>query len=149
MAAGAFLVNSGLTKLKAEKETREQLHGFASGTYPVFEKLRPDQFTMALGAAELALGGSLLLPFAVGDGVAGLGLTSFASGLAGLYMKTPGMRQEGSVRPTREGIALAKDSWLVGIGLTLTLSGLTTRRMNRLERRAQKLRGEAKAKGGD
>jgi hypothetical protein len=29
------------------------------------------------------------------------------------------MREPGSIRPTQQGIAVAKDSWLVGIGLTL------------------------------
>ena len=137
MAAGAFLVNSGLTKLKADKDDHERVHGFASGTYPVLQNVPPDQFAMALGASEVALGGALMLPFAVGDSLAGLGLSSFAAGLIGLYAQTPGMRQEGSVRPTQQGIPLAKDVWLVGIGATLLLSGLTTRRINRLERKAK------------
>ena len=149
MAAGAFLVNSGLNKLKAEKESHENLHGFASGTYRVVNNVKPEQFGMALGAGELALGGALLLPVAIGDGLAGLGLTSFASGLMGLYMKTPGMCQEGSVRPTQQGMALAKDSWLVGIGLTLMLSGLGSRRRNRLERKAKRRKEEAKAANAD
>jgi hypothetical protein len=145
MATGAFLVNAGLTKLKADKEEHERVHGFASGTYPMFQNMAPDQFTMALGASEVALGGALLSPFAVGDALAGLGLTTFASGLMGLYAQTPGMRQEGSVRPTQKGIPLAKDIWLVGIGATLLLSGLTTRRINRLERKATR-RGRKGAK---
>jgi hypothetical protein len=141
VAAGAFLVNSGLNKLKAEKETAQQVHGFATGTYPFLENVPPEQFTKLLGASEVGLGGALLMPVLVGDGLAGLGLSAFAGGLLGLYAKTPGMRQEGSIRPTQEGTALAKDSWLAGIGLALMASSVTSRRLSRLER---KVKGKAK-----
>lgn len=144
-AAGAFILNSGLTKLKAEKETAQHLHGFASGTYPMLENLPPEQFAKALAATEIALGGALLLPVVVGDGLAGLGLTAFASGLLGLYAKTPGMRQEGSVRPSQDGTALAKDVWLAGMGLTLMASSLESRRISHLEEKAKKRRKEPKA----
>lgn len=137
-AAGAFILNSGLTKLQAEKETHQRLHGFASGAYPFLENVPPEQFGKALGASEVALGGALLMPALVGDGLAGLALSSFAGGLLGLYTKTPGMRREGSVRPSQEGTALAKDSWLAGIGLTLMVSSLTSRRLSRLERKASR-----------
>jgi hypothetical protein len=33
------------------------------------------------------------------------------------------MRQEGSIRPSQEGIGLAKDVWLLGAGMTLVLDG--------------------------
>ncbi|MGH3599083.1 MAG: hypothetical protein ACRDQH_02200 [Pseudonocardiaceae bacterium] len=29
---------------------------------------------------------------------------------SGLYLRTPGMRQQGSLRPTENGVALAKDA---------------------------------------
>lgn len=144
LAAGAYILNSGLTKLQADKETQHQLHGFASGAYPVLENAPPEQFGKALAASEIALGGSLLMPVLIGDGLAGLALTSFASGLLGLYLKTPGMRQEGSVRPSKDGTALAKDTWLVGIGLTLVLSSIGSRRSARLERKAKKRASEKK-----
>ena len=57
--------------------------------------------------------------------LAGAGLTAFSSGLLGLYVRTPGMRKKGSPFPTQQGITLAKDVWLVGIGLGLILDGLT------------------------
>jgi hypothetical protein len=53
--------------------------------------------------------------------LAGAALTAFGGGLLSLYVRTPGMRQEGSIRPTQAGTALAKDVWLVGAGLTLLL----------------------------
>ncbi|MDA8309227.1 MAG: hypothetical protein M0Z46_01190 [Actinomycetota bacterium] len=137
LAAGAFILNSGLNKLQADKETHHQLHGFAAGAYPFLESAPPEQFGKALAGAEVALGGALLMPVVVGDGLAGLALTSFAGGLLGLYLNTPGMRQEGSVRPSKEGTALAKDVWLFGIGLTLTASSLAGRRAARREQRAK------------
>ncbi len=145
-AAGAFILNSGLTKLQAEKETHQRLHGFASGAYPFLENVPPEQFGKALGASEVALGGALLMPALVGDGLAGLALSSFAGGLLGLYTKTPGMRREGSVRPSQEGTALAKDSWLAGIGLTLMVSSLTSRRLSRLERKASRRKASRRKK---
>jgi hypothetical protein len=59
--------------------------------------------------------------------VAGAALTAFSGGLIGLYLRTPGMRREGSLRPTQPGVPLAKDAWLVGIGLGLMADGLTDR----------------------
>jgi hypothetical protein len=51
--------------------------------------------------------------------LAGLGLTTFSGALLGRYLKTPGMHREGSVRPTQQGTPLAKDVWMLGIGLSL------------------------------
>ncbi|GAB3174157.1 hypothetical protein [Streptomyces incanus] len=34
-----------------------------------------------------------------------------------MYPRTPGTREEGSLRPTQQGTALAKDVWLIGIGI--------------------------------
>jgi hypothetical protein len=59
--------------------------------------------------------------------VAGLGLTAFSAGLLGLYLRIPGMHQRGSLKPTEDGMAIAKDSWLLGIGLSLITSGLKRR----------------------
>jgi hypothetical protein len=44
-----------------------------------------------------------------------------------LYLRTPGMRDEGSLRPTQQGIPLAKDAWMVGIGLALMVDEVTER----------------------
>ena len=56
--------------------------------------------------------------------LAGAALTAFSAGLAGLYLRLPGMRQEGGLRPSPQGIPLAKDTWLVGIGVSLVLEEL-------------------------
>jgi hypothetical protein len=68
----------------------------------------------------------VLLPF-VPAGVAGAALTAFSAGLIGLYLRTPGMRREGSLRPTEQGVPLAKDVWLVAIGASLVLDDLSGR----------------------
>jgi hypothetical protein len=60
--------------------------------------------------------------------VAGAALTTFAAGLLGLYLRTPGMRQEGSLRPTQDGTALAKDVWMLGIGLGFIVDAVTATR---------------------
>jgi hypothetical protein len=59
---------------------------------------------------------------------AGAALASFSSALLGLYLKTPGMREPGSLRPTEQGIPLAKDIWMAGIGTALILDSLEGRR---------------------
>ena len=124
---GAFILNSGLTKLRGGQETAEGVHGFATAAYPEFKRLRPEQFTKLLATSEIALAAALLTPM-VPPAVAGAGLTAFSAGLLGLYLKVPGLRQEGSLKPTEEGMAIAKDSWLLGIGLDLLLSGMGRRR---------------------
>lgn len=55
---------------------------------------------------------------------AGTALTAFSGGLLGLYLRTPGMHEEGSVRLTQQGMPLAKDVCLAGIGASLTLDGV-------------------------
>lgn len=117
-ATGAFILNSGLSKLKSDdEELHKGIHGMASTAYPQFQSIDPKTFTKALGAGETALGVALLAPF-VGPGLAGAGLTAFAAGLTGLYLRIPGMTQDG-IRPSQQGIALAKDSWLLAIGVAL------------------------------
>jgi hypothetical protein len=124
IAAGAFILNSGVGKWSADEETAARLHGFAVGTYPFLAKLKPGDFVKLLSVSELALGAALLLPV-VPAAVAGAGLTAFSGGLLGLYVKTPGMRKDGTPFPTQQGIALAKDVWMLGIGLGLVIDGLT------------------------
>jgi hypothetical protein len=125
IAAGAFILNSGLGKWSADEETAAQLHGFAAGAYPFLSKIKPKDFVKLLSAAEIALGAALLVPV-IPSAVAGAGLTAFSGGLLGLYARTPGMRKDGTPFPTQQGIALAKDVWMVGIGLGLVIDDLTS-----------------------
>ena len=120
---GAFILNSGLSKRGLPEEAAAGLHGMAAGALPQLSSVRPKTFATGLSGAEMALGAALLLPF-VSPVVAGAGLTAFGAGLVNLYLKTPGLREQGSIRPTPDGVALAKDVWLVGAGLTLLLDGI-------------------------
>src|SRR4051812_24593560 len=138
ISAGAFILNSGLGKRGADAQTAAGLHGFAAGTYPFLKSVPPQQFVQGLATAEIAIGAALLTPF-VPTVVAGAALTAFSGGLLGLYLRTPGMRKPGSLAPTQEGLALAKDSWLVGIGLSILIRGLIDRKPRVTLKRAQKL----------
>lgn len=126
LATGVFILNSGLSKWSADEETAAGLHGTAVGTYPFLSRIKPKDFTRLLSVGEIALGSALLLP-AVPPAVAGAGLTAFAAGLLGIYGRTEGMRMEDGVRPTQQGIPLAKDAWLLGIGLGLVVDSITDR----------------------
>ena len=122
LATGGYIVNSGLTKLDAEDDQAKKLHSMASGAYPAVAELEPRAFARLLSVAEVALGVALIAPI-VPSRLAGLGLGAFSGGLVGMYLRTPGMHREGSIRPTSDGMALAKDVWMLGIALTLLMDG--------------------------
>ena len=127
VATGAYIVNSGLSKQNLEGQAAEGVHGMASNAIPPLNRIPPEQFAKILSTGEIALGAALLIPF-VPSALVGAALAGFSAGLVQLYLKTPGMRQPGSLKPTQEGIGLAKDVWLVGAGLTLLLDGLPKRK---------------------
>jgi hypothetical protein len=121
-SAGAYILNSGVTKRQAP-EAAEHLHGAASTAYPQVAEVPPERFATALSAGEIAVGGLLLTPV-VPTGLAGLALTGYSGALLGLYLRSPGLTDEGGVRPTEEGAGSAKDVWLLGIGLALVLDAI-------------------------
>ncbi|MEV0158317.1 hypothetical protein AB0H57_32180 [Micromonospora sp. NPDC050686] len=127
VSIGAFILNSGLGKRTLEGQAAAAMHGMAVGAIPQLEQYEPERFAKLLSRAEIALGAALLAPF-VPSLLAGAGLAAFGAGLVQLYLRTPGMREGSSVRPSQAGIGLAKDVWLVGAGLTLVLDSLTHRR---------------------
>src|SRR3712207_3353519 len=133
ISAGAFILNSGLGKREADEQAAAGMHGFATGTYPFLGKMQPQQFATALSTAEIAIGAALLTPF-VPTAVAGAALTAFSGGLLGLYLKTPGMRKEGSLAPTEQGLSIAKDVWLLGIGVGLLVRGTVDREPRRVRK---------------
>ncbi|MGG7570744.1 hypothetical protein [Streptomyces sirii] len=116
LATGAFILNTGLMKLRADQGTAEGLHAMARTAYPFLERIPAERFTRLLACTEVAVGSALLAPF-VPTRLAGLALTGFAGGLVGLYLRVPGMREPGSLRPTPDGVPMAKDAWMLGIGL--------------------------------
>lgn len=124
VATGAFILHSGLSKRGADEGTAQFLHSGAKTAYPgVFDDMEPQSFAKMLSATEIAVGGALLAPM-VPATVAGAALTGFGASLVRLYLKTPGMTQEDGFRPTPDGITLAKDTWLLGAGLTLLSQGI-------------------------
>jgi uncharacterized membrane protein YphA (DoxX/SURF4 family) len=125
VVTGAFILNSGLSKRRANDDTAAWLHGAATGTYPFLGKIPAPLFVKLLSTAEITLGVALLLPV-VPTALAACGLTAFSAGLVGLYLRTPGMRQDGSLSPTPEGLVLAKDVWMLGIALGLVADVLTS-----------------------
>ncbi|NPC95257.1 hypothetical protein [Nocardioides sp. zg-DK7169] len=124
LATGAYILNSGVSKLGADEGTAQYLHGAAASTYPtLFKDMEPAKFAKLLAYSEIAVGTALLAPM-VPATVAGAALTGFGTSLLGVYFRTPSMTLSDGVRPSQEGMALAKDSWLVGGGLTLLTQGL-------------------------
>ncbi len=119
IVTGAFILNSGLGKLKGDEQMAAGIHGMAKGAYPFLGKVPPTTFLKLLAVSEVAIGGALLFPL-VPAGLAGLALTGFAGGMLGLYARTPGMH-DGKLRPTQGGTAIAKDVWMAGIGIGLVI----------------------------
>ena len=120
---GAYFLNSGISKLSADEATAKGLHGAAMGTYPFVGKVQPKMFARGLAMSEIAVGSVVLLPV-VPPLVAGAALMGFSGALLNLYWRTPGMHEEGSPRPTEQGVPIAKDIWLFGIGTGLVADAL-------------------------
>ena len=126
VATGAFILNSGISKLSADEGTAQFLHGAAAATYPAFFKdMEPKKFARLLALSEIGVGSALLAPM-VPATVAGAALTGFGASLIGMYLKTPSMTLDDGIRPSQEGTVVAKDVWLVGAGLTLLTQGITS-----------------------
>ncbi|WP_295629550.1 hypothetical protein [uncultured Corynebacterium sp.] len=119
---GLIFLNSGLGKRNLDAETAAGMQGFAATGIPALSKLDAPTFGKLLSTGEIATGAALLTPF-VPNRVAGAALTAFGAGFMAMYLRAPGQRQEGSIAPTQEGMSLAKDSWLLGVGAALLLAG--------------------------
>jgi hypothetical protein len=148
VTTGAFILNSGLGKLKGDEATAKAIHGMASGAYPALGKIPPKVFLKGLAAGEVALGSALLLPI-VPAGLAGLGLTGFSASMLGMWWRLPGMHEPKSLKPTQQGTAIAKDVWMLGIGAGLVIdAALSEGRISSVEARANAratVKAEAKA----
>lgn len=126
LATGAYILNSGISKLGADEGTAQFLHGAAASTYPaLFKDMEPTKFARLLAWSEIGVGAALLAPM-VPATVAGAALTGFGSSLVGMYLRTPSMTLDDGIRPSQEGTAIAKDVWLVGAGLTLMTQGIAS-----------------------
>ena len=118
---GAFILNSGIGKLRMDAQTAEGMQGKAAQGVPPLGKLTPEQFAKFLSYGEIAVGASLLLPF-VPTRIAGLALAGFSGSMISMYLRTPGMTESDGVRPTQDGTAVAKDSWMLAIAGALLLN---------------------------
>ena len=135
-AAGAYILSSGLDKMQVDDDRAKQLQSMATEAYPAAGEFDPHTFTRVLGTGEVALGSALLVPI-VPSAVAGLGLGAFSAGLVGLYLRTPGAHRQGSLRPTRDGLALAKDVWLLGMAAGLLFDRGSWSRSRRKRKKAK------------
>ena len=131
LATGAIIVDQGLQKLGADEDTATWLHGQATKAFPQFADMDPKDFVQLLSASEIALGAALLGIGFVPSSLAGLGLSLFGGSLARLYLTAPGTRRENSIAPSQQGIGLAKDSWMLAIGVALVLDSVFGRRKRR------------------
>jgi len=123
VATGAYILHSGIDKWSGGEEVAAGVHGMASGTYPFLAKVPAPTFLKALSVGEVAVGAALLAPI-VPPAAAGAALTGFSGALLGMYWKTPGLRKEGSIWPSQNGIAISKDVWMLGVGIGLLVQGL-------------------------
>ena len=80
VATGAFILNSGIGKLRADEEAATQLHGFATGAYPFLARLKPADFVRLLAVSEITLGAALLLPVVPAAVAAGLTASGASAG---------------------------------------------------------------------
>ena len=102
IAAGGFILNSGISKLSADEATTEQLYGFAVGTYPFLSKLKPKDFVRLLAATEITLGSALILPI-IPSALAGAGLAGVFRRAARAVRQDAGDAQGGQPAPHPAG----------------------------------------------
>lgn len=118
LVSGAFILNSGINKLRIDEASAAGLQQMAANGVPQLADLEPSVFGKVVSISEISLGSALLLPL-VPSRLAGLGLGAFSGVLLSSYLRTPGMTESDGIRPTADGTALAKDFWLAGIAAAL------------------------------
>lgn len=118
LVSGAFILNSGINKLRLDQESAAGLQQMAANGVPQLASLDSATFGKVLSGSEIGLGASLLMPL-VPSRLAGVGLAAFSAVVLSSYLRTPGMTESDGIRPTADGTALAKDVWLAGIAVAL------------------------------
>jgi uncharacterized membrane protein YphA (DoxX/SURF4 family) len=121
---GGYIAHSGLEKWRGSEEQANAVHGIAAKAFPVLRPIPPRRFFRILAAGEILTGSLLLVPL-IPNGVAGAALTVFSGGLVTMYARTPTMHTPGSIWPSRMGIAVSKDVWMLGIGLGLLVDAVS------------------------
>jgi hypothetical protein len=126
LAVGMIFLESGVEKFRADDTAAAAVHSMVSNAYPLLGMIDAKTLTRLVSVGKIALGAALVLPM-LPSAVVGIGLAGASTGLLGLYLRIPGMRRERSPRPTPSGFALAKDVWLLGIGLNLVIDAVTSK----------------------
>lgn len=127
LATGAYILHSGIEKWDGDEERAAGIHGMAARAFPFLKSIPAPTFLRLLSIAEMSIGTALLAPV-VPSALAGTALTGFSGGLVTMYLRTPALRKPDSVWPSRAGMAVSKDVWMLGIGLGLLVDALTDRR---------------------
>jgi hypothetical protein len=127
IAAGGYILHTGLDKWHVDSARAEALHRTAASALPVLNNVPPDRFVRLLAAAEIGIGSALILPVIPGM-LAGAALTGFSGALLTMYARTPALRKPGSIWPSQAGTAVSKDVWMLGIGLGLVTGSLADHR---------------------
>jgi hypothetical protein len=125
IAAGGYIFHTGWEKWHGGEDRARALQGMGAAAFPVLKSIEPAMFLKLLAGTEMALGGALLAPF-VPTVLAGAGLTAFSGALVTMYLKTPSLRKPGSIWPNQNGIGIAKDVWLLGMGTGMVVDSVTT-----------------------
>lgn len=118
LVSGAFILNSGINKLRLDEASAAGLQQMAANGVPQLGEMEPAAFGKMLSIGEISLGSALLLPL-IPSRLAGLGLGAFSGVILASYLRTPGLTESDGIRPTQDGTALAKDVWLAGIAVAL------------------------------
>lgn len=93
---GAFILDSGLGKVKIDEGRAAYLQRAAARGVPAVAEMTPQQFGKFFSCGEIAVGSPLLLPF-VPTRVAGAALTALSSGFVASYLRAPEMTQTDGV----------------------------------------------------
>ncbi|MGC0268948.1 hypothetical protein ACPROK_05115 [Glutamicibacter soli] len=118
LVSGAFILNSGINKLRLDEASAAGLQQMAANGVPQLGEMEPAAFGKMLSIGEISLGSALLLPL-IPSRLAGLGLGAFSGVILASYLRTPGLTESDGIRPTQDGTALAKDVWLAGMAVAL------------------------------
>ena len=130
LVSGAFILNSGINKLRLDEASAAGLQQMAANGVPQLGEMEPAAFGKMLSIGEISLGSALLLPL-IPSRLAGLGLGAFSGVILASYLRTPGLTESDGIRPTQDGTALAKDVWLAGMAVAL----IFTRRSYRQQKK--------------
>lgn len=141
LTTGAFVLNSGISKLSLSDEDAEGLQQMAANGVPMLADMSPAAFRRFIAVTEISVGAAQLIPKVPGW-MAGTALSAFSAGMLNMYLNTPGMTQDDGVRPTQEGTPVAKDIWMFGAGASMIIDSMlntSARRRRAAKRRVSKI----------